>query len=41
MVDLSILPENVGSNTNNSAFLVGEKAAEIISRELGIQTEKA
>lgn len=37
LVDLSVIPENVGANTNNTAILVGEKAAEIIGKELGIQ----
>ncbi len=36
VVDLSIAPENVGANTNNTALAIGEKAAEIIGRELGI-----
>lgn len=36
-VDLSVLPENVGANTNNTALVVGEKAAVIIGRELGIE----
>jgi alcohol oxidase len=35
-VDLSIIPENVGANTNNTALVVGEKAAVIIGKELGI-----
>jgi alcohol oxidase len=35
-VDLSIVPENVGANTNNTALAVGEKAATIIGAELGI-----
>ncbi|KAF2730970.1 alcohol oxidase [Polyplosphaeria fusca] len=35
--DLSIIPENVGSNTNNMALIVGEKAADIIGKELGIK----
>ncbi|RFU33612.1 hypothetical protein B7463_g2751, partial [Scytalidium lignicola] len=35
LVDLSICPENVGANTNNTALAVGEKAAVIIGRELG------
>lgn len=34
VADLSIVPENVGANTNNTAFLVGEKAAIIIGKEL-------
>jgi alcohol oxidase len=34
LCDLSIIPENVGANTNNTALLVGEKAAEIMLREL-------
>ncbi|KAK2016159.1 GMC oxidoreductase [Colletotrichum eremochloae] len=36
VVDLSIVPENVAANTNNTAFVVGEKAADIIANELGI-----
>lgn len=35
--DLSMVPENVGANTNNTALVVGEKAATIIGRELGIE----
>jgi choline dehydrogenase-like flavoprotein len=34
--DLSIVPKNVAANTNNTAFLVGEKGADIIMRELGL-----
>lgn len=37
VADLSICPENVGANTNNTALVVGEKAALIIGRELGIE----
>lgn len=37
LADLSILPMNVGANTNNTAMLVGEKAADIIIKELGLQ----
>ncbi|KAH8883203.1 alcohol dehydrogenase [Thozetella sp. PMI_491] len=37
VVDLSIAPENVGANTNNTALTIGEKGADIIARELGIQ----
>ena len=37
LADLSIVPENVGANTNNTALVVGEKAAVIIGRELGIK----
>lgn len=36
VADLSIPPENVGANTNNTALMIGEKAADIITRELGI-----
>ncbi|KAI1421237.1 GMC oxidoreductase [Xylaria sp. FL1777] len=36
LADLSIAPENVAANTNNTALLVGEKAADIIMRELGL-----
>lgn len=34
LADLSIAPENVGANTNNTALAVGEKAASIILAEL-------
>jgi alcohol oxidase len=34
IADLSIPPKNVGGNTNNTALAIGEKAAEIIIREL-------
>lgn len=37
VADLSMVPENVGANTNNTALTVGEKAAAIIGRELGIE----
>ncbi|KAK2616262.1 hypothetical protein QQS21_000897 [Conoideocrella luteorostrata] len=37
LADLSICPENVGANTNNTALIVGEKAAFIIGRELGLK----
>ncbi len=36
LADLSILPENVAANTNNTALVIGEKAADIIIRELGL-----
>ncbi|RYP54259.1 hypothetical protein DL768_000833 [Monosporascus sp. mg162] len=38
IADLSIAPENVGANTNNTALTIGEKAADIIMRELGLRT---
>jgi alcohol oxidase len=37
VADLSICPENVGANTYSTALLVGEKAAEIIAKELGLK----
>jgi len=37
VADLSMVPENVGANTNNTALVIGEKAAVIIGRELGIE----
>jgi choline dehydrogenase-like flavoprotein len=37
VADPSIVPENVGANTNNTALVVGEKAAVIIGNELGIK----
>lgn len=36
LADLSVPPENVGANTNNTALLIGEKAADIFVRELGL-----
>ncbi|GAP88689.1 putative alcohol oxidase [Rosellinia necatrix] len=38
VADLSILPGNVGCNTNSVAMAVGEKAADIFIRELGLVT---
>jgi alcohol oxidase len=37
VADLSICPDNLGTNTYSSALLVGEKAADILTRELGKQ----
>ncbi|KAF2468793.1 alcohol oxidase [Lindgomyces ingoldianus] len=34
--DLSIIPENIGANTNNMALIVGEKAADIIGKVFGL-----
>ncbi|KAI1207668.1 GMC oxidoreductase [Annulohypoxylon truncatum] len=36
VADLSIPPENVAANPNNTALMIGEKAADIIARELGL-----
>lgn len=36
IADLSIPPENVGANTNNTALVIGERAADIFIRELGL-----
>ncbi|KAK8133111.1 GMC oxidoreductase [Apiospora kogelbergensis] len=36
LADLSVAPENVGANTNNTAFTIGEKAAAIFIKELGL-----
>ncbi|KAF7187922.1 Alcohol oxidase [Pseudocercospora fuligena] len=33
--DLSIVPKNVGANTANTAFAIGEKCADLIMQELG------
>jgi alcohol oxidase len=35
--DLSICPDNLGTNTYSSALLVGEKGANLIAEELGIK----
>lgn len=40
LADLSVPPENVGANTNNTALMIGEKAADIIIRELGLVAQK-
>ena len=34
-VDLSICPDNLGTNTYSSALLVGEKGADLIAEDLG------
>ncbi|KAG6228723.1 hypothetical protein E4U34_004040 [Claviceps purpurea] len=36
IADLSICPENVAANTYNTALIVGEKAAILIGRDLGL-----
>lgn len=36
IADLSIAPENVAANTNTTALMIGEKAADIFIRELGL-----
>ncbi len=36
LADLSIPPENVGANTGNTAFVIGERAADIFIKELGL-----
>ena len=40
LADLSVPPENVGANTGNTAFVIGEKAADIFIKELGLTKEK-
>ncbi|KZV71491.1 GMC oxidoreductase [Peniophora sp. CONT] len=37
IADLSICPDNLGTNTYSSALLVGEKAADILCGELGLK----
>lgn len=39
VVDLSIVPKNVAANTCNTAYMIGEKGADIIMRELGLLKE--
>ncbi|SMY20971.1 unnamed protein product [Zymoseptoria tritici ST99CH_1A5] len=36
LADLSIPPENVGANTGGTAFVIGERAADLFIKELGI-----
>lgn len=38
--DLSILPSLVAGNTYSTALMVGEKAAEILIKEIGLKTLK-
>jgi alcohol oxidase len=38
--DLSIVPENVGANTGNTAYVVGEKAADLFIQQLGLGGDK-
>ncbi|KAK5631597.1 hypothetical protein RRF57_007311 [Xylaria bambusicola] len=38
VADLSILPGNVGCNTNSVAMAIGEKTADIVIRELGLDS---
>ncbi|KAK7409276.1 hypothetical protein QQX98_008516 [Neonectria punicea] len=37
IADMSVPPVNVGANTNNTALVIGEKAADIIIKELGLK----
>jgi len=39
LADLSVPPQNVGANTGGTAFVVGERAADIFIRELGIGSQ--
>ncbi|KAI7363642.1 alcohol oxidase, partial [Hortaea werneckii] len=41
VIDLSIPPGNVGANTANTAYVIGEKGADIIMRELGLDPKTA
>ncbi len=36
---MSIAPKIVGANTMNTALIIGEKAADIIAKELGFSLE--
>jgi alcohol oxidase len=36
MIDMSIIPDTVSANTASTALVIGEKAAVIIAKELGI-----
>jgi choline dehydrogenase-like flavoprotein len=37
VADMSIVPRNVAANTNNTALVIGEKAADIFIKELGLR----
>ncbi|KAF8686301.1 GMC oxidoreductase [Rhizoctonia solani] len=39
VADLSIIPGNVGANTNSTALVTGEKAAVIIAEDLGLKLD--
>lgn len=39
IADLSIPPENVGANTGGTAFVIGERAADLFIQELGLGNE--
>ncbi|KAF8607376.1 alcohol oxidase [Ceratobasidium sp. AG-I] len=39
VADLSVIPGNVGANTNSTAMLVGEKAATLIAEDLGLKLD--
>jgi alcohol oxidase len=39
VADLSAPPGNVGANTNNTALMIGEKAADIFIKEIKLQSE--
>ncbi|KAJ9604608.1 hypothetical protein H2200_010722 [Cladophialophora chaetospira] len=39
VADLSIVPENVSGNTMSTALMIGEKAADIVIKELGLGLE--
>ncbi|ORY12196.1 GMC oxidoreductase-domain-containing protein [Clohesyomyces aquaticus] len=41
LADLSVPPQNVGANTGGTAFVVGEKAADIFIGELGLNKAQA
>ncbi|KAI0022366.1 GMC oxidoreductase [Xylariomycetidae sp. FL0641] len=37
IADMSIIPGNIGGNTNNTAMIIGEKAADLVLEELGLK----
>lgn len=37
IADLSIVPLNIGANTNNTALLIGEKVADFVIEDLGVK----
>ncbi len=41
LADLSVPPQNVGANTGGTAFVIGERAADIFIRELGLSKSEA